>query len=103
MINEDLYSRVRKLLVEYSATELELQGYLSDHDFKYSIAFINAFAKPTDIYVVAGFFGVQRSYLLEVTEFKYQFWRAVFDEIWPELKDRIKISKHEAWKIVSKN
>ena len=103
MINDTLYTRVRNLLVKYGATDLELQEHLSNKGIQYSLTFIDAFAEPADIDVVAGFFGTQRSYLLEVTQFKDEFWRAVFDENWPEYKDKIQLPKHKAWKIVCNN
>ena len=97
-MKEHLLARVDYYLGRRRLDRRALQFFLSGHDISYPVAYLNALADPSDIYLIARFLDVPASTLFEVTEHKGHFVMAVFEEEWPNVEGRIKGPKSEAYK-----
>ena len=97
-MKENLLARVDYHLRKRRLDRGALQYFLNDHGISYPIAFLNALAGRSDIYLIANFLEIPASDLFEVTEHKGHFVMAVFEEEWPSVEGRIQISKSEAYK-----
>ena len=97
-MKESLLARVDYYLRKRRLDRGTLQYFLSDHGISYPVAYLNALAGPSDIYLIAKFLEIPASALFEVTEHKVHFIMAVFEEEWPSVEGRIQISKSEAYR-----
>ena len=99
-MNNSLLVRIRIALKSTGKTEEQLEECLRENEIHYRLPYVENFAQPRDIYIVATFLQVPASQLFEATRYKDFYVRALFEETWPDYKDALGLPEEEVWEIV---
>ena len=93
---EGLYERVQKILKAREMSEEHLEKLMSDRGIRYRLVFLDTFASPDDIRVIAGLLRAPPSVLFEVSTFVNELIEALMEEMWSQHEGRIELSKQES-------
>ena len=102
-MNHGLFARIQSALERTGKTGGQLEDCLRENELYYSLPYVETFAEPGDIILIATFLEVRASHLLQATSYKESYVRALFEETWPDHKDTVGASKEEVWNIVVKD
>ena len=97
---EGLYKRVQAIAQIHGMSDTHLAELMIDHGLRYHPSYMDSFASPDDIRVIAKILGVPSSRLFEVTTHIGDLLTALVEEKWPQHESRVSISKQEAFKRV---
>ena len=95
-----LWDRVQAIARRRGISDPRLQELMAQRGLKYGLMYIDSFAYPDDIRTLAEILQVPSSELFEATSYLDDLVDAVFEEEWPKYKDKLSISKQEAYKRV---
>ena len=93
---EGLYKRVKAIARTRGISDSDFQRLMVDHRVRYHPIYMDSFATPDDIRVMAEILGVLPSRLFEATSLIGELLGALFAEEWPKHENKIRISKEEA-------
>ena len=96
-MSDNLLKRVDDCLSNMGLDRNSIIEFLQLQGISYDLSYLDAFAEPDHIYLIAEFLQVPSSYLFEVTGYKDHLVWAIFDEKWPNYAGRIQASKSEAY------
>ena len=102
-MDESLYTRVMAIAHGLGMTEVELEERMIERGLHFPAAYMDTFATPDDIRVIAEILGAPSSRLFEVTNFIGDLVDALFAEMWAQHADKIEMSKEVAREKVLKN
>ena len=97
---EGLWKRVQVILKEIGVSSSRLKELMSDRGLKYDPPYMDSFASPDDIRVIAKILGVPASRLFEATNLVGELVEAVFEEEWSKYEISVGIPRQEARKRV---
>ena len=99
-MSEGLYKRVQAIARTRGMSDGHLGQLMVDRGLRYGPIYMDSFASPDDIRVIAEILQVPSSVLFEATNFIRDLIEAVVDDNWEQHESRIGISKQEALKKV---
>ena len=95
-----LWESVQAIARRREISDLRLQELMAERGFKYGPMYMDSFAYPDDIRILAEILQVPSSVLFEATSYLDELVDAVFEEEWLKYKGRVGITKQEAYKRV---
>ena len=100
---ETLYKRAMTIAQAQGMSEVELEQRMSERGLHFPAAYMDTFANPDDIRVIAEILEVPSSRLFEVTNFIGDLVDALFEEMWPQHADKIERPREVARDLVLRN
>ena len=78
----------------------DLQEYMELNFFELPVSMVDQWATCDDLRVIAGYFPIPPSVLIQLKGDNQATARAFFDELWPVFQGNQGVSKEDAWKSV---
>ena len=82
-MEDGLRLRIQRLLDQRGLTAADLEEFLRSHGINYRLPFVESFAEPAHVRIIARFVRVNPSSLFEFTRYAEDFALAVLEESWP--------------------
>lgn len=98
-----LVSLIRDRLKALGLNFDDLEDFMRSRGFNFGAPYLDTFARPEDLRMIADFIKASPSQLLEMTEFADEFAFAVFEENWDQYKHRIDSTFDDSWRRVLKS
>ena len=95
-MTKGLWKRVQQIAREREISNLRLRELMADRGLRYDPIYMDSFAYPDDIHVLAEILHVPSSRLFEATSYLNELLDSLVEEKWTQHESRMSISKEEA-------